>query len=94
MKSQVESQIETLDRALEFTSKMLDRQDEAFEDRAKRIEGHDYGSMAWYRVKDQGGKMTLDRLVAEQLKIDGERIDRAIARSVRQSKTISTLPPS
>ena len=81
-------EIETLDRVLEFTSKMLDLQDEAFEDRAKRIKGYDYGSMAWFRVKDQGGEMALDRLVAEQLKIDGERIDRAIARASRRSRSI------
>jgi glycosyltransferase involved in cell wall biosynthesis len=36
----------------------------------------------------QGGEMALDRLVAEQLKIDGERIDRAIARASRRSRSI------
>ena len=79
--------IETLDRFLEITSKLLDQQDQAFEDRAKRLDGKDYGSMAWYRVKDQGGEMTLNRLVTEQLKIDGERIDRAIASASRKHRS-------
>ena len=77
----IESQIEILDRALEITGKMLSRQGEIFESRAMRDKGKQYGSMAWLRVKDQGGEITLDRLVAEQLKIDNELIDRAIAKA-------------
>lgn len=79
-------EIETLDHCLELTAKMLDRQDEAFEYQAKRIEGKEYGTKAWYRVKDSGKELSLENLVTEQLKIDRERIDRVIARSIRQSR--------
>jgi uncharacterized protein YigA (DUF484 family) len=84
--SQGESQIGMLDHLLEMADNLLDRQDKVFEDNAKRFKGKNFGALALLRVKSRDGELTLDRLVAEQLKIDDERIDRAIASAVRKCR--------